>query len=179
MLVRTSHPETFTRSSAPPTLRRVAHHLDAALRHAEALRALERPAATGAFSGLRVGALIRQNREQETAAQEACALELSIVLRLQQARNLLNQAGRETPSRAALLRLIATTADTLTTADLRATVGSAGDYFASRGLVAISLEAIAIGEEYRVCGLVPLGALMDAVAAALDLIDSLGVLSPT
>jgi hypothetical protein len=158
-------------------LANLAAHFDAVLRHGEALRALARPATVDAFSGLKVGAIIRRNRDASAIAQEAHALELAIVLRLQQAQRLLEQAGRTSSSRAALLRLIATVASTVTSGDPRRATGPADDFFASRGLGEPTGSGAVFGEGYRVSGVVPLSTVMDAAAAALDTIDNLKALS--
>lgn len=158
-------------------LANLAAHFDAVLRHGEALRALQRPATVDAFSGLKVGAIIRRNRDAIAVAQEAHALELAIVLRLQQAQRLLEQAGRTSSSRAALLRLIAAVASTVTSADPRRATGPADEFFASRGLGEPTGAAAVLGEGYRVCGVVPLSTVMDAAAAALDTIDNLKAVS--
>jgi hypothetical protein len=177
-----STPSFGLRSDAAPSssavLALLADHLDAVLRHGETLRDIERPSTTSAFSGQRTGAMLRRNKDEAAVARDAHALELAIVLRLRQARAVLDQVGKSSPSRAALFRLIAVATDPLAGLELHLPTGAAGAFFVSRGLP-VGIEAPApMGEHYLIGASIPLGAVMDTVAAALDLIDTLAALPP-
>jgi hypothetical protein len=157
-------------------------HLNAVLRHGEALRALERPEPEGALSGASVPAQLRRNRQIECVAREAHALELAILLRLTQAEVTAREANRQAGSAAPVLQLVAVAASLVANAmpqggsapELFHSAGSANGFFASRGLgAAPSSGTAALGEAYLLGGATPLGAVMDAAAAALDVMDSL------
>jgi hypothetical protein len=162
---------TDARLTVIPALALLEDHLNAVLRHGETLRALERPVAIAAFDGPGVPAMIRRNRQIDVAVREAHALELSIVLRLTQARVAANDAKRHVPQAAALLRLVATAADLV--AGEMPSAPTSSDFFAARG-IAVSSESMVLGEGYLIAAKTPLAAVMDAAAAALDMIDLLG-----
>jgi hypothetical protein len=183
VLTRTqSTPPLGSRSAAAPSssevLALLADHLDAVLRHGETLRDIERPPTTSAFSGQRTGAMLRRNKDEAAVARDAHALELSIVLRLRQARTVLDQGGKSLPSRAALFRLIAAATDPLAGLEPQLPTGPAGAFFVSRGLPVDIDASVSLGEDYTIGASIPLGAIMDMVAAALDLIDTLAALPP-
>jgi hypothetical protein len=163
-------------SAASTALGLLADHLEAVLRHSEALRDIERPTTTSAFSGQRVGAMLRRNKDEAAVAREAHAMELSIVLRLRQSRSVLDRAKRSLPSRAALFRLIAAATDPLASLEPQMPTGAAGAFFVSRGLPVVIDAPTPLGEHYLVGATLPLASVMDSVAAALDLIDTIATL---
>jgi hypothetical protein len=159
-------------AAASPALALLADHLNAVLRHGEALRAIERPEPIAAFAGPGVPAMIRRNRQIDAIAQEAHALELTIILRLSQARVMATQGKRDLPHAGGLLRLVASVADLV--AGERTAPASATDFLASRGVTS-SPDTQVLGEGYRIAGKAPLGDVMDAAAAALDMLDALAI----
>lgn len=163
---------TVPSPSLPPALALLEDHLNAVLRHGETLRALVRPQAIAAFAGPSVPAMIRRNRQIDTVVREAHALELTIVLRLTQARVTAKDAQRQVPHAAGLLRLVALAAD-LVVSD-GAAPAATSDFLASRGIAQFSAtDAEPLGEGYLIAAKTTLGDVMDAAAAALDMLDAL------
>jgi hypothetical protein len=162
----------------------LADHLDAALAMGEDLltEAVElADVSDGSAWGTHV--IARQSREAQAFVQAVRTLELGMTMRLIQARKLAQALRRSQPRFRPLVQLFeagtAQFVDVAADEDRRlkdgfATGESLAAFVASRGIDERAdggLRRLAVGEDFRLHGVIRLGTLMDLIATMLDSLD--------
>ena len=181
-------PEQTRRTPREAVLDLLADHLEAALAHGGALLGMGVSTEAGVESGASGRAIIRQNRAVETFIADIRRRELSIVMRLLQARSCADEAARQDRALKPLLALInagtaviADAAEAMTPDAMGApcdTGGSIIAFLASRGLLSPEAagmtghKSLHVDETTLVLGRLPLGELLDMTSAALDAVTT-------